>query len=140
MEIQTPLEPLLGTPLFGEFSALGKLFTMIDGSGVRVAVRPCEKGTEFRLLNEVHGKENRSFLRIYFPSDTKCVLFFHKKSQVPFSRDRYSYGCVVVDIRSSGRFNEEDVRQWIVYMLSGFQPVSKPEKLQKSCPYEIPED
>lgn len=139
MELQTNLTPLAHVGQFEKFPALASLFSQLEKTGY-VAARPCENGVELRFMNEVHGIPNRGFLRIYFPMETKCVLFFHKKSSVPFSHDRFSYGGVVIDARSTQRFTEQDVTEWVEFLKSGLQPQFRPKSLKKSIPYTIPED
>jgi len=123
-----------------QFPALSKLLDQLGKQEVPLEVRPCQQGVEFRFQNESNGIPNRGYLRIFFPLETKCVLFFHKKSSVPYSRDRFSYGGVVIDARSAGRFSDEDVVEWIEFLWSGLQPKSRPASLKKSFPYTVPED
>lgn len=139
-EVHSALGPLAQDESFQRFPVVTKLFSLIEQRGLKLALHTCEKGVEFRFLNEVNGMPNRGFLRIFFPTDTKCVLFFHKKSSIPFSRDRFSYGGVVIDARSGMRFSDEDIEEWIRFLLSGLQPKSRPKTLKKSFPYTIPED
>ena len=127
-------------PQFERFPVLSMLFQMLDKMGAQFDISSRQGGVELHFLNQVNGMANRAYLRIYFPVETKCVLFFHKKSSVPFSRDRFSYGGVVIDARSGSRFEEGDVKEWIQFSLSGFQPSSRPNSLKKSFPYTIPED
>jgi hypothetical protein len=139
MELQTPLQPLARIHFFAKFPVLTTLFSTMEEEGF-IAARPCLDGVEFRFLNDVHGLPNRGYLRVYFPNDSKCILFFHKKSTVPFSHDRFSYGGIVMDIRSTDRFNADDVKEWVLYLKSGLQPDRRPKALKKSIPYTIPED
>lgn len=140
MEIETAVSPLSHVPVFAQYNALDQLFHTIDEEQIHVAVEPHENGLEMRFLNEIAGAPNRGHLRIFFPSENKCCLFFYKKSTVPFSRDRFSYGGIVVDARSGSRFDESDVREWVQYLLNGFQPKFRPRSLKKSIPYTVPED
>jgi hypothetical protein len=139
MELQTQLQPLSRVHFFVNFPILDTLFATMEEQG-SIAARPCVDGVELRFLNDVHGLPNRCYLRVYFPTDSKCVLFFHKKSSVPFSHDRFSYGGIVMDMRSTERFNADDVKEWVLYLKSGLQPYLRPKTLKKSIPYTIPED
>lgn len=139
MELQTPLQPLAKVHDFEKFPVLTSLFSSMEKQGY-VGTRLCTNGLELRFLNEVHGLPSRCFLRIFFPTDSKCVLFFHKKSSVPFSHDRFSYGGVVIDERSTQRFDESDVDEWVLFLKSGLQPDLRPKSLKKSIPYTVPED
>jgi hypothetical protein len=127
-------------PESANFPVLDHLFEIISRRGLEIDSRACEAGMEFRFLNEVNGVPNRGWLRIYFPAEGKCLLFFHKKSAVPFSRDRFSYGGVVIDARSAGRFDDRDVEEWIEFLLQGLPPRLRPKSLKKSLPYTVPED
>jgi hypothetical protein len=139
MELETPLQPLTRLHQFDRFPALASLFSAIDQQGSAVT-RPCSNGVEIRFADEVHGLPSRCYLRIFFPTESKCVLFFHKKSSVPFSHDRFSYGGVVIDERSSQRFDEQDVNEWVLFLKSGLRPDLRPKTLKKSIPYTVPED
>ena len=139
MEIETTLQPLTRVHQFEKFPILTALFTAMEQQG-NVATRPCSNGIELRFLNEVHGLPNRGYLRIFFPAESKCVLFFHKKSTVPFSHDRFSYGGVVIDERSIQRFNDQDVIEWVLFLKGGLPPDLRPKTLKKSIPYTVPED
>lgn len=127
-------------PEIQKFPVIERLFTLITNQAVNIEVRQCERGVELRFTNEVNGTPNRAHLRIVLPFESKCVLFFHKKSSVPFSRDRFSYGGVVIDARSYRRFNDEHVQQWLDFALSGLSPSARPSSLLKTLPYTIPED
>jgi hypothetical protein len=125
---------------FDRFPALELLLLSLYQCNLDFDLHECESGAEIQLKNHVNGNSNRGYLRIFFPTDSKCVLFFHKKSLVPFSRDRFSYGGVVIDERSKLRYEESDAMAWIDFLHSGLQPAKKPATLKKSIPYSIPED
>lgn len=125
---------------FDKFPVLARMFQMIEAKNVPLELHDCEKGVELRFKNEVNGLPNRGWLRIYFPADTKCLLFFHKKSSIPFSRDRFSYGGVVIDARSTSRFDDAEIEEWIQFLLTGLFPRTRPKTLKKSFPYTVPED
>jgi hypothetical protein len=139
MELQTQLRPLSKIDSFAKFPVLASLFDRMEEEGL-ISARPCLNGVEFRFLNEVQGLPNRGYLRVYFPTESKCVLFFHKKSSVPFSHDRFSYGGIVIDARSTERFDTEDVKEWVLFLKNGMPPDLRPKTLKKSIPYTIPED
>jgi hypothetical protein len=124
---------------FKNFPSLKRMFQMIQAQNLSTDTRDCERGMEFRFQNEIHGIPNRGWLRIFFPTESKCLLFFHKKSTIPFSRDRFSYGGVVIDIKSNGRFEDPDIAQWIEFLHGGLLPGMRPASLKKSFPYTVPE-
>ncbi len=125
---------------FDRFPALELLFLSLYQCDLEFDLHECENGAEIHLNNVIQGNPNRGYLRIFFPADSKCILFFHKKSLMPFSRDRFSYGGVVIDERSKLRYEESDAISWIDFLHSGLQPAKKPATLKKSIPYSIPED
>jgi hypothetical protein len=138
--VQTDLKIDVFTPELNRFPVLKIFFQMLEDRETKIEVYPTQGGLEIRFLNEVKEMPNRAYLRIFFPNDTKCVLFFHKKSSIPFSRDRFSYGGIVIDLRSAGRFDPTDVNEWIDFLVSGFQPSQRPKSIKKSLPYTIPEE
>lgn len=140
MKIRETASPSYLSPYFDRFPALAKMFDAISDRKLEMEMYPCQKGAEFRFLNTIGGAPNRGYLRIFFPVETKCLLFFHKKSSVPYSHDRFSYGGVVIDERSVSRFEEEDVLEWIEFLLGGLLPKLRPKSLKKSFPYTVPED
>lgn len=141
MEVQGSLTSFLNDEDFQRYPVLFDLFRCLEKThAAELAPRKCEGGVEFQFLNLINGMSNRAYLRIYFPTESKCVLLFYKKSSIPFSRDRFSYGGVVIDSRSSNRFIEKDVAEWIHFLVNGLSPSSRPESLKKSVPYTIPED
>jgi hypothetical protein len=125
---------------FERFPVLELLFQELADPNLNTQRNKRAAGVEILFLNEVNGSPNRARLLICFPVVSKCVLFFYKKSSIPFSRDRFSYGGVVIDERSTSRFSEQDIQQWIEFLLSGFEPQRRPETLKKSLPYTIPEE
>jgi hypothetical protein len=125
---------------FEKFPAVELMFHLISERTTDFDVQRCERGAEIHVKNKILGNENRGYLRIFFPSRSKCVLFFHKKSQVPFSRDRFSYGGLIIDEKSTSRYTVTDVEEWVEFLFSGFQPGKRPSTLKKSIPYTIPED
>jgi len=83
-----------------------------------------------------NGLPNRARMKVFSPKPGYTRVFFFKKSLVPYSRDRYSYGGL--DLRTS-TVNAQEVAAWLAFLTSGFHPVKRPEKLRRAFPYEIPE-
>ena len=82
------------------------------------------------------GIPNRARMKIFSPKPGHTLVFFFKKSLVPFSRDRYSYGGQ--DLRASS-VDPQEIAAWLDFLTSGFHPEKRPEKLRRAFPYEIPE-
>lgn len=79
---------------------------------------------------------NRARMKIFSPQPGHTRVFFFKKSLVPFSRDRYSYGGL--DLPRS-EVEASEIQSWLTFLASGFHPEKRPEKLRRAFPYEIPE-
>ena len=83
-----------------------------------------------------NGIPNRARMKIFSPKSSHTLVFFFKKSLVPYSRDRYSYGGL--DLRAAS-VEPQEVAAWLAFLTSGFHPDKRPEKLRRAFPYEIPE-
>jgi hypothetical protein len=83
-----------------------------------------------------NGITNRARMKIFSPKSSHTLVFFFKKSLVPYSRDRYSYGGL--DLRAAS-VEPQEVAAWLAFLTSGFHPDKRPEKLRRAFPYEIPE-
>jgi len=83
-----------------------------------------------------NGIPNRARMKIFSPKPGHTLVFFFKKSLVPYSRDRYSYGGL--DLRAPA-VEPEEVTKWLDFLASGFHPDKRPEKLRRAFPFEIPE-
>ena len=79
---------------------------------------------------------NRARMKILSPKAGHTLVFFFKKSLVPFSRDRYSYGGL--DLRKSS-VEPHEIAAWLDFLTSGFHPDKRPENLRRAFPFEIPE-
>jgi len=83
-----------------------------------------------------NGLPNRARMKIFSPKPGHTLVFFFKKSLVPYSRDRYSYGGL--DLRAPSVAAQE-IAAWLDFLASGFHPDKRPENLRRAFPYEIPE-
>ncbi len=97
-----------------------------EGTGLEVLARTELPG----------GIPNRARLKVFSPRAGHTLIFFYKRSLVPFSRDRYSYGGV--DLRAP-QAGEQEVGEWLAFLTSGFHPDKRPTNLRRAFPYEIPE-
>ena len=95
------------------------------------------KGFEARALDRLpSGIPNRARIKIFSPRPGHTLVFFYKKSLVPYSRDRYSYGGV--DLKE-GSVSPSELEEWLAFACSGFHPEKRPSRLRRAFPYEIPE-
>jgi hypothetical protein len=83
-----------------------------------------------------NGIPNRARLKIFSPKAGHTLVFFFKKSLVPYSRDRYSYGGLDLHAPS---VEPPVIAAWLEFLTSGFHPDKRPENLRRAFPYEIPE-
>lgn len=102
------------------------------------AIDPSAGGIEIVPLNEAKGAANRCRMKLFKPREEKDRLcaFFFKRSNLAFSRDRFSYGAV--------EFLPEQLtaiaaRAWIAWLLSGLDPDRRPERLKRAFLYTVPE-
>ena len=84
----------------------------------------------------LNGVPNRARMKIFSPKPGHTLVFFFKKSLVPYSRDRYSYGGL--DLRTPS-VEPQEIAAWLGFLTSGFHPDRRPENLRRAFPYEIPE-
>jgi hypothetical protein len=82
------------------------------------------------------GIPNRARMKIFSPKSGHTLVFFFKRSLVPYSRDRYSYGGL--DLRTP-TVEPQEMSAWLDFLSSGFHPDKRPENLRRAFPYEIPE-
>jgi hypothetical protein len=109
----------------------------IDQSAGNFEVVTETTGFEARAMDKLpSGLPNRARIKIFSPRAGHTLVFFYKRSLVPYSRDRYSYGGV--DLKD-GELNPVDITEWLAFVSSGFHPDKRPAKLRRAFPYEIPE-
>lgn len=109
----------------------------IDQSAENFEVVTETTGFEARAMDPLpSGLANRARIKIFSPRPGHTLVFFYKKSLVPYSRDRYSYGGV--DLKD-GELNLGDIAEWLAFASSGFHPEKRPAQLRRAFPYEIPE-
>jgi len=109
----------------------------LEDCGERFEVVAEAAGFEVRACDFLaSGLPNRARMKIFSPRPGHTLVFFYKKSLVPYSRDRYSYGGI--DLRESD-VDEREVAEWLAFMNSGFHPDKRPAHLHRAFPYEIPE-
>jgi hypothetical protein len=83
-----------------------------------------------------NGLANRARMKILSPKPGHTLVFFFKRSLVPYSRDRYSYGGLDLHTPSA---EPQEIAAWLDFLTSGFHPDKRPDYLRRAFPYEIPE-
>ena len=104
----------------------------------RFAIDPAAGGLEVVPLNEVKGAPNRCRMKLFRPREERDRLcaFFYKRSNLVFSRDRYSYGAVEF---APGQLDADEVRAWLAWLVSGLDPGQRPLRLKRAFHYTVPE-
>jgi hypothetical protein len=96
-------------------------------------------GLEFAALSPVEGRPNRSIMKLFQirdgPLADREAVFFYKRSQIPFSNDRFSYGVCIV---SSKGVPKDDQEKWLEYASKGFDPQCSPRQLKRAFTFTVP--
>jgi hypothetical protein len=126
LRAETQAIPLAGAVAAAAEASAAPFEIEADGAGLEISARA-------PLPN---GIPNRARMKIFSPKAGHTLVFFYKKSLVPYSRDRYSYGGL--DLRAPG-VEPQEIAVWLDFLTSGFHPDQRPENLRRAFPYEIPE-
>jgi hypothetical protein len=132
--------PAVAEKLRGEIAANPIASAVVEGAAA--SAHPFEIETSGAGLEVVaqaplpNGIPNRARMKVFSPKPGHTLVFFFKKSLVPYSRDRYSYGGL--DLRAPS-VEPQEIAAWLDFLTSGFHPDKRPEKLRRAFPYEIPE-
>lgn len=94
-------------------------------------------GLDFTCNNKIKGVDNRAHVKLFYPKENTLLVFFYKKSNVPWSRDRFAYGGIEYDMKGRN-ITDDDIRTWLDFAESGFSPERRPEHLLRLFPYDIP--
>lgn len=107
-----------------------------------VRVEPDRAGLELSPGGNEPGADEatsrRCRLKVFRAREGKerFCAFFYKRSNLPWSRDRFSYGGVEF---LPGRVTRSEVQGWIRWLTSGLDPAQRPERLRRSFLYDIPD-
>jgi len=138
--IQNHNQPAVTAKLRAEVEA--HTIAGVAAEAVEAAAHPFEIETSGAGLEVVaraplpNGLPNRARMKIFSPKPGHTLVFFFKKSLVPYSRDRYSYGGL--DLRAPS-VEVQEIAAWLDFLTSGFHPDKRPENLRRAFPFEIPE-
>ncbi len=120
-----------------ESSVTRSLCDAVEQSGQSFEVVTETTGFEVRVTDLLpSGLPNRARIKVFSPRPGHTLVFFYKKSLVPYSRDRYSYGGI--DLKE-GQLTATEIAEWITFVTSGLHPEKRPTQLRRAFPYEIPE-
>jgi hypothetical protein len=120
-------------PVLAAFEAAPERFEIeMDSAGLELRAADRQTAVDERETG------HRCRMKLFRPRDGKERLcaFFYKRSNLAWSRDRFSYGGVEF---SPETFTDRDAVLWIGWLVSGFHPARRPERLRKSFLYDIPD-
>ena len=82
--------------------------------------------------------QSRCRMKIFRPRENKDRLcaFFYKRSNLSWSRDRFSYGAVEF---LPERLSSDVVEEWLSWLRDGFDPDRRPSHLKRAFLYTIPD-
>ncbi len=122
-----------------ENDAVRTIYELVNQVIRPYGINPDAGGLEFTSTTEIRGFPNRCRIKIWQPEENKLMAWFYKPSAVHFSRDRYSLGGVVWDLREIdlGKVREE-VDEWLAWLDSGLDPGTRPRNWLSAFPYDIP--
>jgi hypothetical protein len=107
-----------------------------DGFDVRLEA----PGFELAAQHPVEGRPNRAIIKIFSvpdgPMKGQAAVFFFKRSQIPFSLDRFSYGVCLLPAVSPP---DSDLDGWLAFASSGFDPGAVPGRLRRAFTFTIPD-
>ena len=130
-DIQPHLERAGSDPLFT------RIMEEIKSSDQPYVINPCGEGLEFACTNTIKGVTNRATVKLFYPNPETLVVFFYKKSNVPWSRDRFAYGGIENRL-GEGELDKETIRGWLTFAESGFSPEQRPSELTRLFDFDIP--
>jgi len=124
----------------GGNEAIARIVRIIGEAGGSYSIDPFGKGLEFLAEAPVKGKPRTCRLKIWQPEEGKILAWFYRRSSVPHSRDRFSYGGVELELDKVG---EEEIREkvgeWLRWLDNGFAPEMRPEGWVSAFNFDIPD-
>lgn len=113
------------------------VFASAETSTDPFEVEPGASGLEIHALVALeHGLSNRARMKVFSPKARHTIVFFYKRSLVPYSRDRYSYGGIEL---KAPQAEDSEIADWLTFLSSGFRPEKRPANLRRTFLLEIPE-
>lgn len=106
------------------------------GSGLALRLVADASHLELAGVSPVGGLPNRALLKVFPIGPSRCAAFFYKRSQVPFSRDRFAYGAVIVE---QGKLAPEAAEGWFRWLDTGFNPEHAPPNLKRAFAFTVPD-
>jgi len=122
----------------GRQPALARLVEAADSASEPFQIDLESAGIQLAPTDPQGGTPGRCRLKLFQPREGKERLcaFFYKRSNLAWSRDRYSYGGV--EFRPE-QLTDADARSWLDWLNSGFDPERRPPRLRRAFLYDIPD-
>lgn len=117
-------------PVLAEIERTQDSFSLVEDGG----------SLELAANKPVENRQNRARLKFFTVPDGSMrgrkAVFFYKRSQIPFSRDRLSYGvCMIPSTGPSPR----EIEEWLFFASTGFDPAARPESLRQAFAFTVPD-
>lgn len=106
------------------------------GSGLALRLVAEASHLELAGVTPVGGLPNRALMKVFPIGPKRCAAFFYKRSQIPFSRDRFAYGAVIVE---EGRLDSATAQSWFEWLDGGFHPERAPSHLKRAFAFTVPD-
>jgi hypothetical protein len=130
--------PAWGAHDFGRGKSNGEVLAAFRAAETRFEIATDSEGLELIPIERVRGVPNRCRVKLFRPRAEKDRLcaFFYKRSNLAWSRDRFSYGGVEF---LPGEVGKLETAAWIDWLASGFDPERRPARLKRAFLYDIPD-
>jgi hypothetical protein len=132
MILEADGSPFVPSP---EFVDLNSLVAILADSPLPFLQDPDRAGVDCRCDTTVGGLANRARVKVFSPRPGTVVAFLYKDSIVPFSRDRFAYGALILKGRVP---TQEEGGALLAYLESGFHPEFRPQSLKRAFPFTVP--
>lgn len=127
---KSKLEEIAAVPLL---KAVAEAAT---GSGLALRLVHEASHLELAGVSPVGGLPNRALMKVFPIGPTRCAAFFYKRSQIPFSHDRFAYGAVIIE---EGKLDPPSAESWFKWLDSGFHPECPPLRLKRAFAFTVPD-
>ena len=119
-----------------ENPAFAAILRAFDEAPARFEVVADASGLELAPV-EPEGARGRCRMKLFRPprSGERLCAFFYKRSNLAWSRERFSYGGVEFRPEHAGDL----CASWLAWLEAGFPPSAKPERLRRAFLYDIPD-
>jgi hypothetical protein len=132
MILEADGSPFVPSP---ESADLHSLVAVLAASPLPFLRDPDRAGVDCRCDTTVGELANRARVKVFATRHGTVVAFLYKDSIVPFSRDRFAYGALILKGRVPTR---EEGTALLAYLESGLHPEFRPQSLKRAFPFTVP--